>query len=133
MTYTSSRLDSLTESIWTALCKAAMSNNPSRKVQGANLWMRISEKVSAWPEGVLRVLASMGILPRWWWVREGLLYLVDMAGVTWDDGDMDGIWEDHEERVRIGMLGGNDGDQDYRVGGEDGLEAGVNDGGSADE
>ena len=27
MSYTSTRLDSLTESIWTALCKAAMSNN----------------------------------------------------------------------------------------------------------
>ncbi|OAG12041.1 uncharacterized protein CC84DRAFT_1201147 [Paraphaeosphaeria sporulosa] len=97
-TYTSARLNSMTESIWTALCKDALSEF-SLKVHGAQLWTHIGEEVIAWPEEWLRVLASMEVLPTWWWVREGLVDLVVLEGAKVDDGEMDMVWNEHAERV----------------------------------
>ncbi|KAF9741411.1 hypothetical protein PMIN01_00950 [Paraphaeosphaeria minitans] len=97
--YTSRHINKMTEMIWTALCKDALSEF-SLKVHGALIWTHIGEEVSLWPEELLRVLASMDILARWWWVREELMKLLYNADAKVDDGEMDVSWEYHAESVR---------------------------------
>jgi hypothetical protein len=92
--YTTTHLTSLTDTIWTAL-----SQDRSRiVVLGVHLWTFIHDRVSAWAYAKLRVLAHMGVVPGWWWVREKV---VELAGGKVDDGEMEGVWEEHEERVEV--------------------------------
>ncbi|KAF2449665.1 hypothetical protein P171DRAFT_480737 [Karstenula rhodostoma CBS 690.94] len=92
--YTTAAINSLTDRIWTKL-----SENRSTVVQGERMWEYISDAVRVWPEGALRVLASMHIVPGWYWVREGMRNLLAGTVKEVDDGEMDERWKEHARRV----------------------------------
>lgn len=56
--------------------------------------------VARWPYQKLQVLAHMGIIPSWWWVREGTIFILGEQGKRINDSLVVQRWFWHQNQIK---------------------------------
>lgn len=64
------------------------------------IYSAISMFTTDWDYGKLRVLAALGYIPTWWWIRECLVAMVVRRGVLVKDEAMVKGWKEAEDKIR---------------------------------